>query len=275
MRPVSAEGFAPPAAVDAGPAPVLQWIRIADLTVDPGYQRDIGRAGRRNVAAIAAGFTWSKFGAVVVAPIEGGRYAIVDGQHRTTAALVCGFDSVPCQIIIADRRAQAAAFEAINGQATPVTALALHKARRAAGDPEALAVDAACAAADARILTAPRPSEAMKVGDSTAVMTIAKALKVYGHGHVVTAMQCVTRTADGNPGLLVATVIKGFCLALERQSRWRESGAALLDALDSFDVGEAFDAAHSATARRTGLKPTEAFALAVERHLAGREAKAA
>ena len=94
-RPITAEGWTRPATIEAGPAPMLQWLAIAALVVDPAYQRPIARAGRRNVTKIAAGFTWSKFAPVVVAPIEGGRYAIIDGQRFGGSNLSEGsFDSL-------------------------------------------------------------------------------------------------------------------------------------------------------------------------------------
>jgi ParB-like chromosome segregation protein Spo0J len=65
---------------------------------------------------------------VVVSPVEGGKFAIIDGQHRATSAALMGFDSVPCQIVIAAREKQVAAFKAINGTTTPISQMALHAA---------------------------------------------------------------------------------------------------------------------------------------------------
>ena len=76
---------APTLPYEPGPAPNLQWIEIAQLVVDPSYQRDIGRQGRFNVKRITEGFEWSKFAPVVVAPIEGGacecEAARASGRH--------------------------------------------------------------------------------------------------------------------------------------------------------------------------------------------------
>jgi ParB-like nuclease domain len=68
------------------PAPFLEWIAVERLVVDTEYQRESGRRGATNVIQIAEHFDRSKFAPVIVAPVEGGRFAIVDGQHRTTAA---------------------------------------------------------------------------------------------------------------------------------------------------------------------------------------------
>jgi ParB-like nuclease domain len=73
---------------DREPAPQLLWIEIKDLVIDPSYQRHIGKRGAANIRQIAENFDWSKFAPVIIAPIEGAQYAVVDGQHRTTAALL-------------------------------------------------------------------------------------------------------------------------------------------------------------------------------------------
>jgi hypothetical protein len=88
---------------------MLQWIKIADLLVDESYQRPILGKGRNNVHRIAREFSWACFAPVVVAPVEGGKFTIIDGQHRTTAAALAGFDTVPCQVVIAAQKEQAAA----------------------------------------------------------------------------------------------------------------------------------------------------------------------
>jgi hypothetical protein len=86
MRPISTEGFEKPESTSPGAVPMLQWLKIEDLVVDPAYQRPIVGHGRRNVDRIAREFSWSCFAPVVVSPVEGGKFAIIDGQHRTTSA---------------------------------------------------------------------------------------------------------------------------------------------------------------------------------------------
>jgi hypothetical protein len=121
-------------ASEVGERPELQWVKISRLRIDPRYQREIGRRGADNILAIAPAFKWAKFAPVVVAPIAGGLFAIVDGQHRTTAAALRGFESVPCVIIAADEADQADAFVAINANVTAMSPLQLHAARLAAGN---------------------------------------------------------------------------------------------------------------------------------------------
>ena len=79
--------IAPQSSFSPGPAPMLSWLPVEQFVVDDTYQREVGKRGRSNVQHIAEHFDWSKFAPVIVAPVEGGLYAIVDGQHRTTAAI--------------------------------------------------------------------------------------------------------------------------------------------------------------------------------------------
>jgi ParB-like nuclease domain len=95
---------------------------VTDLAASDRRQRTPERRPHR------PGLFRSCFAPVVVSPVAGGKFAIIDGQHRTTAATLVGFDSVPCQIVIAAKEEQAAAFKAINGTTTPISIMALHAA---------------------------------------------------------------------------------------------------------------------------------------------------
>lgn len=268
LRTIGVEGFPkvdPPA---IGPAPVLQWVDIAHLVIDPAYQREIAGRGRRNVLRIAAEFDWSKFATVIVAPVEGGRYAIIDGQHRCTAAALVGVTSVPAQVVLVERGGQAAAFKAINGQVTKVTAVVMYKAAIAGGDPEALEIADVCERAGVKILGHVKKRAAMKAGETICPGPIGRMLKAYGRDHVITALQCVTETGDGNAGCLTSNVIRGFCLALHRLPEWRDAGGALLEAIDDFDIFSAADAGAAGHG-------ANAFADAVVQHLRRRARSAA
>jgi hypothetical protein len=79
-----------------GAAPYMDWIEVKRLVTDKTYQREISRAGSINVERIAEYFEWAKFSPVIVAPVEGGMFSIIDGQHRATAAMLRGIEKVPC-----------------------------------------------------------------------------------------------------------------------------------------------------------------------------------
>jgi hypothetical protein len=236
MRAISTEGFEKPKSASAGAAPMLQWLKIADLVVDPAYQRPIIGKGRLNVDRIARAFSWSCFAPVVVSPVAGGKFAIIDGQHRTTSAAILGFESVPCQIVIAARQEQAAAFKAINGMTTPISQMALHAAALVASEPWAVQIAHVCTCADVELLRYPVPTNKQAPGQTMAVGAIARCLKQYGEATLITALQCVTQTSNNLPGALSARTIKALCAVLHADPARRDSGLALLEAFDSIDL---------------------------------------
>lgn len=253
MRSISTEGFARPGSLSAGAAPMLQWINIVDLVVDPTYQRPIVGKGRRTVDRIARAFSWSCFSPVVVSPVEGGKFAIIDGQHRTTAAALVGLDSVPCQVVVVPREAQAAAFKAINGVTTPISRMALHAAALVASEPLAVRLAEACACADVQILKYPVPIGLQSPGQTMAVGAIARCLKRYGRETLITAMQCVTQTLNNVPGNLSARTIKALCDVLDGNRQWRDIGTPLFEAFDAIDLAKIEDeSALEAVANKVG-----------------------
>lgn len=195
-------------APDKGPSPQLQWIAIGDLRCDPSYQRQITRQGETNVRKIARAFSWSKFAPVIVAPIEGGVFAIIDGQHRTTAALSIGVKQVPCQVILATRGEQAAAFSAINGTVTRINSLALHRAAVAAGDAEAVRLDGIAARAGVKILAYPVPETKQKPGETMALETLRRALARHGETALVFVLTVLVKSPNLQAGGLAGAIIE-------------------------------------------------------------------
>jgi hypothetical protein len=236
MRAISIEGFEKPKTVSAGAVPMLQWLEIEDLVVDPTYQRPIVGNGRRNVDRIAREFSWSCFAPVIVSPVEGGKFAIIDGQHRTTSAAILGFEKVPCQIIIAAPDEQAAAFKAINGTITPISPMALHAAALVAKEPWAIQIAHVCACAHVELLRYPIPANKQSPGQTMAVSAITQCLRRYGETTLVTALQCVTQTKNNKPGALSARTIKAVCEVLHREPERRNAGLQLFGAFDAIDL---------------------------------------
>jgi hypothetical protein len=221
---------------ECGAAPMLQWVKIEDLVVDDRYQRPIVGAGLSNVGRIVRGFRWSKFAPVIVAPVAGGQFAIIDGQHRATAAAILGFESVPAQIVTADSVEQADAFRAVNGQVTRVNALTLHHAAITAGDARAREVQAVASAAGVTILRSPKRSDEMAPGETIALGSITRNLGAYGQAVVGAALSCVTRTANNRGGMLSAAVIRALCAMLGAHQKLVADRAALLKRFDGIDI---------------------------------------
>ena len=259
MRAISTAGFAKPEVISAGAAPILRWLPIADLLVDRSYRPPMLRKGRRNIQRIAGDFTWSCFGPVVVAPVEGGKFAIIDGLQRTTAAALIGLESVPCQIVTATQEEQAVAFRAINRTTTPVSKMALNAAALAAGETWALRLAGACARAGVELLRYPIPVDRQSAGQTMAVAALYNCLKRYGEDTLITALQCVTQTTNNRPGALSARTIKALCAVLDADRVLRDSGLALLERFDAIDL-TALAGAASVDAAAEGTSPVRAMA---------------
>jgi hypothetical protein len=258
MRSISVEGFEKPKVAASGAAPMLQWLKVSDLVIDPTYQRPIVGKGHRNVDRIARSFSWSCFAPVVVSPVEGGKFAIIDGQHRTTAAALVGLESVPCQVVVAAREEQAAAFKAINGVTTPISRMALHAAALVAGEPGAVKISDVCARANVELLRYPVPSNDQSPGQTMAVGAIAQCLKRCGEEALITALQCVTETANNKSGALSANTIRALCDVLHANPTWRDSGLALFEAFDAINL-EAIQACSVFDAAQKGVSRVQAM----------------
>lgn len=244
--------------IDAKEKPRLFWIAISHLRVDPRYQRKIiGRASVKSVVTIAEEFSWAKFAPVVVAELEDdeGIYAVIDGQHRTTAAALRGVRDVPCLILKAGLADQVNAFAAINGTVTAISTMQLYAARLAAGDADAIALNDVCAAAGVSICRYPVPASMMKVGETLAAAKLAQQLARYGRDTLVKALSCITKTADGNVGMVRAPVVEALCAVLDGEPDWAADGAALIGAMQVFDFHQAYsDARLRASQERVGVQ---------------------
>jgi ParB-like chromosome segregation protein Spo0J len=190
---------------------MLQWIKVGDLVIDETYQRPIRGAGAKNIAAIAEAFSWSKFAPLIVSPVAGGRYAVIDGQHRATAAALRGVEALPAQIIIADTMEQAAAFKAVNGQTTRMHALEIHRAGVAGGDAEAIEIERVCAEAGASISPHPRCLSRLKPGETLAIGALRSRLRLHGPENVILALRCAGQGVNSRPGVLSGVVVEALC----------------------------------------------------------------
>lgn len=171
FRPVLAPA-ASSAVIVRGDRPHLGWIEIDRLFVDDRYQRPLGQSNWQAIRQIADRFDWALFSTVDVAPMGGGQYAIIDGQHRVHAAAIAGIDKVPCRIVLLMPADQARAFSAINGQVTAISAFHIYRAALAAG--EAWAVKAKAVAEDAgcKLMTSNASTKDKRPGEVYAVAWI-------------------------------------------------------------------------------------------------------
>lgn len=251
LRPIDPAPFA----VNVGPLPnvakmkrpTMKWMAVSELVVDCSYQREIGQRGGNNVKKIAQAFDWCQFGPVVVALARGerGKYAIIDGQHRVTAAALCGIKELPCLVVEADHERQAAAFAAINTQVTAPTPMQLHAARLVAGDVQAVLLDRVCRESGVTIMRYPVAAQNMKPGETLAAGQLRNYLGRYGKDILGTALRCITKTADGNIGMVRAPIIAALCSVFAAEPDFMASEKKLLAAMNKFNFAKQFDKALS------------------------------
>jgi hypothetical protein len=209
---------------DFGPKPEFAELPVADLAVDPSYQRSIEQ--RRSQAAIertCENFRWSLFGIVTVTKGLSG-YLIIDGQHRTEAARRLKIATVPCLIVPAmSRKDQALAFVAQNRDRIPVTQFGVHHALAVAGDENAMALQAMCEAADVEIPHYPIPANKSKPCQTLAIGACRALLVARGQKRGADLLKAVRLAFVNEAGALRAPLI---------------SALAIVDAAVAIDTGK-------------------------------------
>jgi len=260
MRELSIDKLAKPPRRDPGPEPVQQWLPVEKLVIDPEYQREVRAEGRRAIEKIAAAFEWTKFSPVVVSPVSLGRWAVIDGQHRATAARLCGIDQVPCYILSLDRAGQAASFAAINGSVTKITSFHVYKAALAAGEGWAVQARKVAEAADCKLMTSNKSASEKAGGEIYGINTMREMIDRLGADVVTVALKAYKLSPYGDlPIAWSNSTLFAWVLAVaQTPGAARTAPSVLARFHDDFDILEADDrvVAAARALRKAGEKPT-------------------
>jgi hypothetical protein len=173
------------------------------------------------------------FSPLIVSPIPPG-YAIVDGQHHTVSAMLRGHTQVPCMVVEADHVKQAKMFAAVNGTVTAMSPLQLYHARLASGDEATAQFHKVLTVCGVSVCKYPLAQRFMKSGDTLSAAQLARLYKQYGTEIFGNALCCITKTRDGNIGMLRGHIVRAICLAIDARPHWR--GQALINAMQLFDL---------------------------------------
>lgn len=205
-----------------GRPPKLDWLPIGKLVVNTRYQRPILRGGILNIQRIMDAFSWSRFSPVIVREIPGrGLYEIIDGQHRTTAALSCGYEVVPAMIVQATDDEAARIFASVNGNVTPMQPLGVYKAALAGKEPWALDVKAAADSAGCEVLVYPIPRAKQKPLQTMAVSAVRNVCRQHGPAVLAAAFKLLAASKGSNePGFLSSSLIFGWGRVLGSRPGW-------------------------------------------------------
>ncbi|YBV97547.1 hypothetical protein M1D80_11900 [Phyllobacteriaceae bacterium JZ32] len=189
-----------------GDRPVLAWIAVDLIDVDGNYQREIKSP---LVNKILRKFSWAKFGAIVLAAQDGGRFTVVEGQHRWKAAsLHPDVTEVPAIVVKhGDAAAEAESFLAINRDRMAVTSVEQYWAGLTAGDETAIAISKVLHAAGCDVVPAQghyRPNLTNSIG------AISRCLKYYGHGPTRRALLVIRAAWPDEAKALRGTLISAL-----------------------------------------------------------------
>lgn len=185
LRHIDVQNCEPMTPVDQ-PAPMLDWVPITKIVMDDDYQRELKPNNWAAIRRIAANFHWSRFSPVLLAPVEGGLYACIDGQHRAHAAAICGFDRVPAMITTVPRSEQARAFVHVNGSQIRVSGHQVYRAALAAREDWAVTCKSAVENAGCRLMTNNANTSTKKPGEVFCIALVRKLVEA-GKADAVTA----------------------------------------------------------------------------------------
>lgn len=194
------------AIVHTRPAPAeeqiaLRWIPISAIRVDPSYQRKISARGSATIKKIIAGFSWAHFGALSVVARDPETFAVIDGQHRTIAALLLGVQTVPAVVVTDDEiAAEARSFVSINATRTSVSTADKFRARVTAEDPQA--VELAGILENLGINYDPPPGPLTSGKQTRSIVMLEKMLNKHGAGTLFTALETLTDAQAEYPDAL-------------------------------------------------------------------------
>lgn len=206
-----------------GRPPSLDWLSISSLVINTLYQRPVSRSGLTTIARITAAFSWSRFSPVIVRRIPGplSAYEIIDGQHRSKAALTLGYDRVPAMVVDATDEEAAQIFAAVNGNVTPMHPLSVYKAALAGNEPWALGCRKAASNAGCEILLYPKTKADQAPRQTMAVQAIKRVWQQHGEAVLEAAFLLLTATSESEqPGFLTSFLISRWSSILASRPGW-------------------------------------------------------
>lgn len=186
-----------------GARPELRWIAVDTIDVDSNYQREIRPV---LVEKILKKFSWSKFGAIVLAAHDSGRFTVIEGQHRWKAAcLHPDVTDVPAVIVAAaETKDEAESFIAINRDRMSVSSVEQYWAGLTAGDETAIAISKVLQSAGCDVV----PSQGhYRPNLTNSISAIDRCLKRYGHGATRRALLVIRAAWPDEAKVLRVTLI--------------------------------------------------------------------
>lgn len=182
---------------DVPPSGSFLMVRIEDLHIDTAYQRDISRD---LVERIKREWDDAAIGAIVVSCRSNGDMYIVNGQHRTAAAMELGRTEILAQVLDGLDREGEAALRLRGNTRRGDTAQERFRAEVAAGNLQAIAIQEVCREYGTQVNPSPVTAEGIN-----SVAAVESLYKLDGKGHLLAATLEVIQDAFGAVGGKVAS----------------------------------------------------------------------
>ena len=234
----------------------LKWLDIDDLRINGRLHRELSKSNWRAIEKIAHNFSWARFSPCLVSPVDGGLYAVIDGQHRTHGAKRAGYDRVPCMVVPMGLAEQAASFSWVNGNVTKITAFHVYKAALAAQEEWAVTCRDAVEAGGCKLMGSNASAKAKKTGEIYAIKLIREHCDV-GRGAVVTlGLEALTESGAADDALyFTATILRPWLSAISVEDHYlRVDLIEFLKSVDLLDIEASANTVLSQSRDRTKTK---------------------
>lgn len=235
-----------PAAAATSSNDVVEQLPLSRLIIDPTYQRPLDT---RRVAKMAADYDPALIGVLEVSRRPDGTYAVIDGQHRWALLLDVADDgtdpTVACKVhhdLTVDD--EAALFFDIDASRRKLTGWDRWTARRGAGDPVVVEIEAAVHACGLRT------SEYRTPGGVSSTVALETVYDLGGTELLTECLQLVLNVWRDDPDALSRAVIEGFAYLLTGYPREQLDLSRLITQLQPLTVRQ-FGSRISAKRERT------------------------
>lgn len=208
--------------------PELKWLPMSALYVNKSYQRTTeSGASKKNIKAMTNDFQWALCGAITVCrDPKAERHAIIDGQHRYTAAKTCGAKEMPCMIIQGyDTAGQAKNFLVMNENRVAINQLSAFHAAVAAGQPDAINLKKILDQCKITVSFVPKGDTGPK--ETNAIGTLLKLVTKHNEKHIKWALTMIPDAYGDRRGQMRAMLLKAMAEFSQRNPGADRSAMAM------------------------------------------------
>lgn len=226
--------------VPAAP-PIESWqlvnAPVAKLFIDRRYQRGLVK---HQVKRLVNGWDWDKYHPISIAHRADGRYAVIAGQQRTTAALELGIEYLPAVLRVAQDIHQEAKQYLGSGEVAHIQASDRFKARLIANEQKAFDiwnVVENCGFSLKCMRTEERPGG---YADPFSIEAVYALEQIFDMGYLEKTLKVVHRAWSNQPtkDMVQGSVIMGIYMAIRHLEQYEVNNEELGDRLGKISAKE-------------------------------------